>query len=311
MATVVTQKAPLKLALVDMWQGNLEGFGIPLVKLLKEVLQESDLELEIITKPSNADIILTVEVVGRVPIQALPAKVRILLLTEPPSVMQVDPLHLHKFTHIVCSYFRDVPQGIPTHWWPFGAWYEMDAVPKMLASRSKRLSRPKDKFCAYVQRNARGVERTHVAEKLMEVGKVDCAGQHMNNCPLVSGRYWGDGLIDFYSQYKFVVVGENCIQPGYISEKLLVGLASGCVPIYVGCDEATVLFNPAAFIHVKGPNFSIEEVVAAQDPEIYQKYLDSPIFVDNKVPDALCDEPVKEYLRHCAKFFSMQAIKPK
>jgi len=39
---------------------------------------------------------------------------------------------------------------------------------------------------------------------------------------------------DVFPKYKFTIAYENCITPGYISEKILEAFLYGCVPIYLG-----------------------------------------------------------------------------
>ena len=52
----------------------------------------------------------------------------------------------------------------------------------------------------------------------------------------------------FYN-YRFVIVMENTLEMGYVTEKLGGPLAAGAVPIYWGDSEAAAkVFNPASYI---------------------------------------------------------------
>ena len=60
----------------------------------------------------------------------------------------------------------------------------------------------------------------------------------------------GDELTETYKNYRFVIAMENCVQPGYVTEKILNAFAAGSIPIYHGAPEISELFNPKAFINL-------------------------------------------------------------
>ena len=61
-------------------------------------------------------------------------------------------------------------------------------------------------------------------------------------------KAWMTTVVERFSQYKFAVVFENQIVPGYLTEKLANAKKAGAVPIYWGTAFAAELFNPAAFV---------------------------------------------------------------
>ena len=59
---------------------------------------------------------------------------------------------------------------------------------------------------------------------------------------------WMTTVVQRFSRYKFAVVFENQIVPGYLTEKLANAKKAGAVPVYWGSATAAELFNPAAFV---------------------------------------------------------------
>ena len=74
----------------------------------------------------------------------------------------------------------------------------------------------------------------------------------------------GDKLVETYKKYRFVIAMENCVQPGYITEKILNAFGAGSIPIYHGAPEISELFNPKAFINLsnfKSPQDCVKYVI--------------------------------------------------
>lgn len=53
---------------------------------------------------------------------------------------------------------------------------------------------------------------------------------------------WKD-VYDIYKDYKFSIVIENYIHPEYFSEKIMIPLLCGCIPIYIGCSNIDNYFK--------------------------------------------------------------------
>lgn len=93
-----------------------------------------------------------------------------------------------------------------------------------------------------------------------------------------------------FREFGYCVAMENCVAPGYMTEKIGFAFLAGSVPIYRG-DNATVkeFFNPASFINV--PDFASLEVAAEtcvevwRDPQKLQKYLDAPLTLNDRLRD--------------------------
>jgi len=135
-----------------------------------------------------------------------------------------------------------------------------------------------------------------------------------------------DWAIRKFESYKFVITFENCVQKGYVSEKIVNAFLSKSVPIYFG-PRRTIrkMFNTNSFIDCSLPedpgryrsnsrthkadipqfggklfqpklpdghfDKCIDRILAIDsDPELYVEMLNSPPFVDNKIPKILTFE---------------------
>lgn len=58
-------------------------------------------------------------------------------------------------------------------------------------------------------------------------------------------------ISDIYKDYKFSIVIENSRHPAYFSEKIIVPLLCGCVPLYLGCTKIEDYFSDY-IIHLTG-----------------------------------------------------------
>lgn len=93
-----------------------------------------------------------------------------------------------------------------------------------------------------------------------------------------------------FRDFGFCVAMENCIAPGYMTEKIGFAFSAGAVPIYGG-DNATVtdFFNPASFVNVldfPSTEAAADHVVEVwRDPQKLQKYLDAPLTLNDRLRD--------------------------
>ena len=166
--------------------------------------------------------------------------------------------------------------------------------------------RPKERFCHFIQRNRKSkypgvVNRMKLCKELAKYKRIDCPGKAMNNTqelmrleahykknykkpPIerVYSEYWHIAKFDYMSHYKFSLTGENQIAPGYITEKIVFSLLAGCIPIYWGTPEITQYVNSGCFINCNDYDSFVEVAARVkeidQDPQLYQEYLDAPVF---------------------------------
>jgi alpha(1,3/1,4) fucosyltransferase len=78
-------------------------------------------------------------------------------------------------------------------------------------------------------------------------------------------------------QYKFALVIENAVFPGYVSEKILDAFFAGCIPVYLGAPDVTNFIPAETFIdRRKFKNW--EDVYAymkGMSAKEYTRYLDA------------------------------------
>lgn len=107
----------------------------------------------------------------------------------------------------------------------------------------------KTKGCCFLAKRPVDI-RINFCIEAQRVFQIDCAGPVLNNFPQIGGR--GDQIhkIDFIKQYKSIVAFENSKHPGYLTEKILHGVCTRCVPVYWGADRVFEYFNPNNVISV-------------------------------------------------------------
>lgn len=161
-----------------------------------------------------------------------------------------------------------------------------------------------DRFCCITQASD-NYFRGLVFDKLCEYKQVISSGPWRQNIPENEelNRYqWqhhnyvgrNDGLtyrekIQFFQKYKFNIAIHFTDTNYILQEKIYHAFFAGCIPIFYGnkyiLEEG---FNPEAFINLHELNLdqmlnTIKEI--DQDKNLYKKYIESPIFVNNKLPE--------------------------
>jgi len=157
-------------------------------------------------------------------------------------------------------------------------------------------AKPKTKFCNYVYSNdwsPTTKTRRDFCQALSEYKRVDCAGRSLNNTDallkLDKGEFnsalpftdrWHRPKFQFLSDYKFTIAFENDYARSWLTEKPLMPLAVGSVPIYWGSPDVGRFINPRSFINADDYD-SFEALVAHvkrvdNDPELYEKYRSAP-----------------------------------
>lgn len=76
-------------------------------------------------------------------------------------------------------------------------------------------------------------------------------GQDVHAAALRAYRGLAHGKLDVLARYRFALALENCVYPGYVSEKLFDCLFAGCVPIYLGAPDVERYVPPAAFVDLR------------------------------------------------------------
>ena len=112
------------------------------------------------------------------------------------------------------------------------------------------LNEPKrTKFCASVISNTKYGDffRLKFMDELSEYKQIDYGGSYKNN---IGGKI--KNKTEFLMSYKFSIAMENSNGDGYNSEKIYQSFLSGTIPIYYGDYMIDEIYNPKAFILIKG-----------------------------------------------------------
>jgi len=154
----------------------------------------------------------------------------------------------------------------------------------------------KTKFCNFVFSNNQG-PRVEIFEHLNSYKHVDSYGKLKNNSNFsIPGRGDQKYKLHFLRDYKFTIASENSKADGYTTEKIIHPLSVGSIPIYWGSELVNQDFNKDCFVNIN--NFSnfddVKEYIIEVDnnKNLYNSYLESPIFVNNKMPDHFLPEQV-------------------
>jgi hypothetical protein len=151
----------------------------------------------------------------------------------------------------------------------------------------KSASVTEKRFCAFLYSRAISF-RNQFFHALSRYKHVDDLGSQPNGktCSekkelLKEENNYYDTAVKLYSKYKFVICFENCIMPGYVTEKLVNALLlPNVVPIYYGAPDVGQIFNSKRFINLADFE-SIEtcvEFIAKidQDDSLFQEFCRQP-----------------------------------
>lgn len=127
----------------------------------------------------------------------------------------------------------------------------------------------KTKFCAYANsncnKNSSGVKlREEFFDILNKYHKVDVLGRchgytKIEDINMIKKAYkttqinenWISRNIKLYEPYKFVIAFENNPIDGYISEKIIIPMLAGAIPIYYGSKDVAEHFNINSIINAR------------------------------------------------------------
>jgi hypothetical protein len=168
-----------------------------------------------------------------------------------------------------------------------------------------KISKRNTRFCSITQASHNDF-REIIFNKLCEYKTVTSSGpwkqnidqkEELNKYRWLAAEYIGrnDGLtyrekIEFFQKYKFNIAIHYTNTDYIVQEKIIHAFFSGAIPIFFG--NKLILeegFNPDSFINLH--NFddlnSFLELVKKIDSDhsLYRKYIEAPIFLDNKLPE--------------------------
>jgi hypothetical protein len=153
------------------------------------------------------------------------------------------------------------------------------------------------KFMMYANSNCVAF-REEAVGLLSQFGPVDCDGKCQGKTPpngnrtnliktghsIGVGNWWEN--VKLYSNYRFCFVMEHTgDHPGYITEKILMAFAGGCIPIYYGPETIFDIFNDQAFVfyNITNPQPALDLVASLElDEKLYDKMKKKPIVANGE-----------------------------
>ncbi len=145
-----------------------------------------------------------------------------------------------------------------------------------------------DKLCEYKTVTASGPWKQYIDSDKGGLNKY----QWQNS--IYNGRI--DGLtyrekIGFFERYKFNMAIHFTNTPYILQEKIFHAYFSGAIPLFYGNPQIlNEKFNPETFINLHDYENDLDSFLDLikridNDDNLYRKYIESPMYVDNKLPD--------------------------
>ena len=108
--------------------------------------------------------------------------------------------------------------------------------------------------------------------------------------PVPTERSWQSNYKTIFTRYKYCLVMENTNSAGYVTEKLMLALLGGCLPIYY-CSREDVykIFRNDAFIYmdIDDPEPALDEIRRLEnDPAEYLRRTDRSLPLLKSTPGA-------------------------
>ena len=121
--------------------------------------------------------------------------------------------------------------------------------------------------------NLRGV----IYNSVSKIDKVNCPSRFLHNDDSLKNEF-NDNKHEYLKQFKFNICPENCIEDGYVTEKLFDAFKSGCIPIWNGDKnlEGDVINKNAVLYweeNSKNENLLKEIKLMHENDELYDKFV--------------------------------------
>ena len=101
-----------------------------------------------------------------------------------------------------------------------------------------------------------------------------------------------DSKHDALTKYKFAICFENCVFPGYVTEKIFDCFLSGCIPVYMGAPDIADFIPVGSYIDFRDFNSYADLMMflKTMDEDDVQNYLSAvESFSSDKVHEKYCD----------------------
>lgn len=153
-------------------------------------------------------------------------------------------------------------------------------------------------FCAFIVGNPSCQIRNNFFQYLSQkYKKVNSYGKVLNNMGFIPDFPYNDERqLQLLSKHKFVICFENTkTDDYYITEKLLIAKAAGCVPIYWGTSKCFELFDKNAFLYLDGDNIEAMDKLVSKIKMIDSNY---KLFLEIRKRPLLTTETTEKFSKN-------------
>jgi hypothetical protein len=224
-----------------------------------------------------------------------------------PSIVNFENIWAMGYNKIEHPKYLRQPSGVIDNWTIYDESRLTDSPLNWLTAKRnyKTISERNTRFCSITQASHNDF-RKKVFDKLNEYKQVTSSGpweqnidpyEALNKYQWTKPEYIGrnDGLtyrekMSFFNKYRFNIAIHYTDTPYILQEKIYHAYFSGAIPIFYGnkyiLEEG---FNPNSFINLHDfdnlDNFLELVKEIDSNEQLYKKYIEEPIFVDNKLPE--------------------------
>lgn len=130
--------------------------------------------------------------------------------------------------------------------------------------------------------------RKIIYDRISKIDKINCPSKFMHNDDSLKNDF-NDSKYEYLKQFKFNICPENCIEDGYVTEKLFDAFKSGCIPIWSGdknLEGDVINKNAVLYWDVNSDNNELIKEVKSlhKNDKLYDKFVSQPRFnKDNAV----------------------------
>ena len=130
--------------------------------------------------------------------------------------------------------------------------------------------------------------RQIIYNNISKIDNISCPSKFMHNDDSLKNDF-NDSKYEYLKQFKFNICPENCIEDGYVTEKLFDAFKSGCIPIWSGdknLEGDVINKNAVLYWDVNSDNNELIKEVKSlhKNDKLYDKFVSQPKFnTDNAV----------------------------
>ena len=124
--------------------------------------------------------------------------------------------------------------------------------------------------------------RTTIYNNLINIDEIKCPSKLLYNDDTLKKEF-NDNKIEYLKQFKFNICPENCIEDGYITEKIINAFQSGSIPIWNGdknIEGDVINKNAVLYWEKDNDNYALIKEIEKlhRDDNLYDKFISQPKF---------------------------------